>query len=145
LSKPPRLWKKLPLRLKKLPHSRQRQLLPLRLQGLISDPVSQDLRLGIFLNELELAASSASLQAMRLRVWRSGGRQNYRKQEAATCALLLLAHFGQRPTLTGSGPFFVLASVLYEAATGEPNIDLDGQCRAAHKQLPHRTVEQRRK
>jgi hypothetical protein len=46
---------------KKLPHSRQRQLLPLRLQGLISDPVSQDLRLGIFLNELELAASSASL------------------------------------------------------------------------------------
>jgi hypothetical protein len=147
---------------KKLPHSRQRQLLPPsiqllppsikrvgtappRLQDLISDPDSQDLRLSIFLNELEYAAIQADLQVMHLKVRRAGGVPNYRKQAAATWALLLLAHFGQRPTLTADRPFYTLASVLYEAATGKPDIDISRQCRAVHKQLPHRTVGQRRK
>jgi hypothetical protein len=142
--------------LKRLPLSRQHRLLPpikragssapLRLQDLISDPVSENLRLAIFLNDLENVAIRADLQAVRRKVPRSGGRPNYRKQAAAEYALTLLLQFGRkRPTLTGGGPFFDLASVLYEAATGKPDIDLSRQCRAAHKQLPHRTVEQGRK
>jgi hypothetical protein len=129
--------------LKRLPRERQRWLLPpikragpgpLRLQDLISDPISEDLRLAIFLNELEYTAISAELQAMRRKVPRSGGRPDYRKQAAAMYALLLLVQFGRkRPTLTADGCFFNLASVLYEAATGKPDIDLSWHCQQVYR------------
>jgi hypothetical protein len=117
-------------------------------------PKRAELRLEIFLSDLEIAALRAELQSMQLKVPRSGGQPNYRKQNAAEFALVLLMQFGRKqPTLTPSGPFFSLASVLYEAVTGKKDANLERQCRVSHashrewlrKQLPPPTVEQRKK
>jgi hypothetical protein len=97
-----------------------------------------------FLDQLESAASTVALQAMRQRVPADGGRRTtdrYRKQEAAWAAWVLLEWYGQkRPTLTEGKPFPVLASILYEAATGKRDADLGYQCRVVS-----RTVKQHRK
>jgi hypothetical protein len=145
---------------RRLPRSQQSRLLPPLSQSnslmdlLLHAPRLAELRLEIFLSDLRIAALSAELQSMRLKVPRSGGQPNYRKQSAAEFALLLLIQFGRKqPTLTPSGPFFSLASVLYEAVTGEKDANLERQCRVSHashrewlrKQLPPPTVEQHKK
>lgn len=150
--------------IKKLPRSEQRRLLPDRarsseriktssIMDLIADDGLTDLSLELFLNELALAAANAEIRSMRLRVPRSGGRPNYRKQAAAELALLLLVRFDRQPTLTPDGPFFNLASVLYEAATGRKDANLERQCRDSHashrrwlrQQSPASTDGQRKK
>ena len=96
-----------------------------------------------FLDELGYVAKNLEQQSERLRVPRSGGHPNYRKQAAAEFAWALLALYGRkRPTLTTGGPYFDLASLLYEAGTGKEAIDLRRQCRAA---FPRRAVAQRKK
>ena len=111
-------------------------------------PKRSELDVTIFLAQLECVALNAKWQSVSLTVPRSGGRPNYRKQAAAGCAFALLLEFNRkRPALTTGGPFFELASVLYEAVTGKPSIDLSSQCRAVHNRyLPRRAAaEQRRK
>jgi hypothetical protein len=131
-----------------LPRSRQHWLLLPQTSSLPSPPLSvgslydlvfhapqrAKLRVENFLRELEYASMQAKAQSKGIIVPRAGGRPNYRKQAAAWTAHLLMRQFGQkRPTLTVGGPFFHLASVLYEAATGEPDVDLSRQCRSAFK------------
>jgi hypothetical protein len=88
-----------------------------------------------FLEALDLASERALLQARKINVPRSGGKPNYFKEQAATYALVLLIQFGQkRPTLTAEGPFYRLAAVLHEIATGKTDVDLAGYCRKAPKE-----------
>jgi hypothetical protein len=101
--------------------------------------------LRVFLAELEYAARSTGLQAAQLKVPRSGGRSDYRKRTAAESAWILLALARKRPTLTPGGPFFELASLLYEAATGESGADLDKYCRAVHQEYSPRSAAPQRK
>lgn len=100
----------------------------------------------MFLSKLEYIAINLEQQSQQLKVPRSGGRPDYRKQTAAEFALVI-AHYGRKhPTLTTGGPFLELASILYEAATGKRNVDLDRQCRTVHQQyFPRRAVAQRKK
>jgi hypothetical protein len=62
------------------------------------------------------------------------------KLRAAGCAYLSLTRFGGTPpTLTVGGPYYELASVLYEAITGKKSIDLQRQCKimfAVFKEAP---------
>jgi hypothetical protein len=51
------------------------------------------------------------------------------KRAAASYAYCCLVAYSERsPTLTSDGPFFELASIIYEGATGEPLVSLDYQC-----------------
>lgn len=96
-----------------------------------------------FLDELGYVAKSLEQQSEQLKVPRSGGRPNYRKQAAAVSAWALLKLYGREPpTLTTDGLYFELASILYEAGTGKKDIDLDRECRAA---FPRRAAAQRKK
>jgi hypothetical protein len=46
----------------------------------------------------------------------------------------LLEDFSNRaPALTSDGPFYLLASVLYEAVTGKPNVSIEAACRETHR------------
>jgi hypothetical protein len=65
---------------------------------------------------------------------RSGSPGRIDKTFAATEALSLLRRFASGgPTLTAEGPFFNLATALYEKATGEASANLDWQCRQAFR------------
>jgi hypothetical protein len=129
--------------LKALPRSRLRLLPPsfLKPANSIADLLDatrskqMTLHRQMFLGKLEYIAINLEQQSQQLKVPRSGGRTDYRKQTAAEFALVLLAHYGRKhPTLTTGGPFLELASILYEAATGKRNVDLDRQCRTVHQQ-----------
>jgi hypothetical protein len=126
-----------------LPSTMQGNLLPpvhhhsadVSVQDLLQTSKNAELRLMIFLIELKYAATIAEIWSARMNVPRSGGRQDYRKQAAATYAHLLLKQFGRRPpTLTVGGDYFELASVLYEAVTGKDNVILSSQCLTAHRE-----------
>jgi hypothetical protein len=60
-------------------------------------------------------------------------RVDGRKRHAANCAYDLLMRFGKPPTLSPDGPFYTLASILYEAFSGIAERGVERQCRAAHK------------
>jgi hypothetical protein len=61
---------------------------------------------------------------------RGSPRVDYAKIVAAASDFLLLSKFGmKRPTLTIGGPFYELASVLYEGATYIPEANLERYCR----------------
>jgi hypothetical protein len=51
------------------------------------------------------------------------------KAVAAVCAHNVLKEYGGVTTLTEGGPFYVLASILYEGATGKAEQDLSPYCR----------------
>ena len=140
-----------------LPRSRQGSLLPppqrdasVSLVSLVSgDNIDRKLAaadLRLFLAQLEHAARSTGLQAAQLKVPRSGGRTDYRKRAAAISAWVLLILYGRkRPTLTPRRSFFELASLLYEAATGESGAELDKYCRAVHQEYSPRPAAPQRK
>jgi hypothetical protein len=61
---------------------------------------------------------------------RKGGSQiDVFKRLAAGFAFMLMKKFGKRPTKTTTGPYYELASVLYEGATGLAGASLDRICR----------------
>jgi hypothetical protein len=63
-----------------------------------------------------------------------GRRRDLGKQTAADTAYDLLNEYaGSPPTLTIEGPFYQLASVLYEGAMGHEEVDLQRHCRTAFK------------
>lgn len=57
------------------------------------------------------------------------GKFHHKKRCAAHIARELMTEFGRRPTTTVDGPFFRLASLIYEAITGVSEANLDRQCR----------------
>jgi hypothetical protein len=122
--------------IRKLPRRMQRDFLPSQtFQGplpysLIRDTEREEATLSRFLKDVEIAAKRANQQSRRIRVTRAGGQPNYLKKNAAFYAHLLLTQYGKTPpTLTTGGPFFELASLLYEAATGQIDVDLSNHCR----------------
>jgi hypothetical protein len=60
---------------------------------------------------------------------RSGARKNWKKHATACVAYNLLRFDGIKPTLSDGGPFFELASILYEGETGIAGADLSRACR----------------
>jgi hypothetical protein len=61
-------------------------------------------------------------------------RADAQKRYAANCAFDLMVKFGRKPpTLTPDGPYYTLASILYESFTGLDNENLERQCRSMHK------------
>jgi hypothetical protein len=51
------------------------------------------------------------------------------KRAAASYAYCcLVAYSNKSPTLSGAGPYFHLASIIYEAATGKTDVSLEYQC-----------------
>jgi len=75
---------------------------------------------------IDLAESVAD----RIVVKKGSRGTDFTKLNAASSAHQLLTKFGQKPpTLTTDGPYYRLASSLYESATGKPCMDLSRQCR----------------
>lgn len=65
---------------------------------------------------------------------KKGRHQAVDKLNAAAFSFQLIREFGKAaPTLTTNGPYFELASTLYEAATTIPNCDLTAYCRRFFK------------
>jgi hypothetical protein len=58
-------------------------------------------------------------------------RLNETKVYAARRAYNILDEYGAKPTLTVDGPYFNLASLLYEAVTGKVSVSLEHACRVA--------------
>jgi hypothetical protein len=85
-----------------------------------------------FLRDIDDAAKYAEGRAGRLVIPK--GSPDYQKQEAVEQAISLLCHFGKRPTLTEGSDYLQLANTLYEAATGERDVDLYKLCRTVHRE-----------
>ena len=81
-------------------------------------------------NELSEAAVWLDEQSMLHKVSHSDRRRDYQKLTAAWSADWLLYAFSKKKiTLTPDGVFLLLASTLYEVATGRADVDLRWQCR----------------
>jgi hypothetical protein len=59
----------------------------------------------------------------------SGRKIDTKKWNAAAAARDLMREFGRTPTKTVEGPFYQLASILYEAINGVGEVNLNRQCR----------------
>jgi hypothetical protein len=80
----------------------------------------------------------------------SGGKKRGRidaaqKRAAADCALAILGTWGSRPpTLYRDGPYFELAALLFELATGKKNGDVELACIRVYKeQTLHKKISSR--
>jgi hypothetical protein len=81
-------------------------------------------------NELSEAAVWLDEQSMLHKVPHSDRRRDYQKLYAAWSADWLLYAFSKKKiSLTPDSDFLVLASTIYEAATGNADVDLRWQCR----------------
>jgi hypothetical protein len=79
---------------------------------------------------LKKFAALIEMKSASIYILKGAPRPDPIKMQAAGNAYQLLTRFGAgRPTLTVGGSFYELASVLYEAATGSADVDVERYCR----------------
>jgi hypothetical protein len=77
--------------------------------------------------ELDSLANKIDLS---IRSDKTGPKLDYGKLNVAQNAYYTLVQFAPvRPTTTAAGPFYELASVYYEAVTGQKDVSMERQCR----------------
>jgi hypothetical protein len=100
----------------------------------LNDIIYEETTRDVFIRHLSQVEHASQQLADKLNVKRSGGAASAREEAkrariAAKCAFDLLNDWGgQEPTLTASGPYFRLASLLFELATGQQEKDMSRAC-----------------
>jgi hypothetical protein len=79
-------------------------------------------------DQMDQAAKSADAKADDLLVRRSGGQKDEIKLQSALRAYNLMNLFERKVTRTRGGAYFKIASLFYEAATGQQNENCERAC-----------------
>jgi hypothetical protein len=95
--------------------------------GDIGEPIA----FNAFLRHLDRIEKAAEAFVRGVVIRKSGKRppDAWRKEMAAQTADGLLDAFGVAATASNDGPYFNLASILFEGATGRAHVSIDRQCR----------------
>jgi hypothetical protein len=106
--------------------------------GDVGEPIAFD----AFLRHLDRIEKAAGAFVRGVVVRKSGKRPPdvWRKDMAAQMADGLLNDYGAGATASNDGPYFNLASILFEGATGRPDVSIDRQCRAWLKRKTNRRI-----